>query len=133
MSQASSTARLQGLHSVAVWSSRTSIAFAPNGNGGTRAWFGTAFPRSARAWSRLQADGVSPDRVCGDVVLADYAEVEARWTRTALRSVVPELRNTLTQVAEDANSIVVIADADGVVLWRDGARGVRRPSTHWGS
>ncbi|MDH6287723.1 transcriptional regulator of acetoin/glycerol metabolism [Rhodococcus opacus] len=76
---------------------------------------------------------MSPDRVCGDVVLADYAEVEARWTRTALRSVAPELRNTLTQVAEDANSIVVIADADGVVLWRDGARGVRRPSTHWGS
>ncbi|MDI9948646.1 GAF domain-containing protein [Rhodococcus sp. IEGM 1305] len=78
-----------------------------------------------RSWSRLQADGVSPDR-CEDVVLADYAEVEARRTRTALRSVLPELRNTLTQVAEDANFIVVIADADGVVLWREGSRGVRK-------
>ncbi|ANS26266.1 transcriptional regulator [Rhodococcus opacus] len=78
-----------------------------------------------RSWSRLQADGVSPDR-CEDVVLADYAEVEARRTRTALRSVLPELRDTLTQVAEDANFIVVIADADGVVLWREGSRGVRK-------
>ena len=78
-----------------------------------------------RSWSRLQADGVSPDR-CEDVVLADYAEVEARRTRTALRSVLPELRNALTQVAEDANFIVVIADADGVVLWREGSRGVRK-------
>ncbi|MGW5145489.1 GAF domain-containing protein [Rhodococcus koreensis] len=78
-----------------------------------------------RSWSRLQADGVSPDS-CEDVVLADCAEVEARRTRTALRSVLPELRSALAQVAEDANFIVVIADSDGVVLWREGSRGLRK-------
>ncbi|MEN0137377.1 MAG: GAF domain-containing protein [Rhodococcus sp. (in: high G+C Gram-positive bacteria)] len=79
----------------------------------------------ARSWSRLQADGVSPAR-CEDVALAEFAELEARRTRSALRSVLPELRSTLTEVAVDANFIVVVADSDGVVLWREGARGVQR-------
>lgn len=79
----------------------------------------------ARSWSRLQAGGVIPDH-CADVEPADFAEIEERRTRTALRSVLPELRNTLTQVADDANFIVVIADADGVLLWREGSRGVRK-------
>ena len=79
----------------------------------------------ARSWSRLQADGVSPAR-CEDVVLADCSELESRRTRTALRSILPELRSTLTEVADEANFIVVIADTDGVVLWREGSRGVRK-------
>ena len=86
-----------------------------------------ALPRDvvARSWSRLQAGGVSPDH-CADVEPADFSEIEARRTRTALRTVLPELRSTLTQVADDANFIVVIADADGVLLWREGSRGVRK-------
>ncbi|MCQ4122559.1 GAF domain-containing protein [Rhodococcus tibetensis] len=79
----------------------------------------------ARSWSRLQAGGVSPAR-CEDVVLADCSELESRRTRTSLRSVLPELRSTLTEVADDANFIVVIADTDGVVLWREGSRAVRK-------
>jgi hypothetical protein len=79
----------------------------------------------ARSWSRLQAEGVSPAR-CEDVVFADCSELESRRTRTALRSVLPELRSTLTEVADDAKFIVVIADTDGVVLWRDGSRVVRK-------
>ncbi|MDX5453183.1 MAG: transcriptional regulator, partial [Rhodococcus sp. (in: high G+C Gram-positive bacteria)] len=79
----------------------------------------------ARSWSRLRADGVSPAR-CEDVVLADTSELEARRARSALRSVLPELRGTLTEVASDANFIVVVADSDGVVLWREGARDVQR-------
>jgi transcriptional regulator of acetoin/glycerol metabolism len=79
----------------------------------------------ARSWSRLKADGVSPAQ-CEDVKLAEFSELETRRTRTAMRSVLPELRSTLIPVADDANFIVVVADADGVVLWREGSRRVQK-------
>ena len=79
----------------------------------------------ARSWSRVAAGGLTPDH-CGASTVADFSELEARRSRTALRSVLPELRTTLTEVAEDAGFIVVVADADGVLLWREGAKTVKR-------
>ena len=86
-----------------------------------------AQPRTvvARSWSRVAAGGLTPDH-CGASTVADFSELEARRSRTALRSVLPELRTTLTEVAEDAGFIVVVADADGVLLWREGAKTVKR-------
>src|SRR3546814_13817670 len=73
-----------------------------------------AQPRTvvARSWSRVAAGGLTPDH-CGASTVADFSELEARRSRTALRSVLPELRTTLTEVAEDAGFIVVVADAAG--------------------
>ncbi|MES9514541.1 GAF domain-containing protein [Rhodococcus erythropolis] len=86
-----------------------------------------AQPRTvvARSWSRVAAGGLTPDH-CGASAVADFSELESRRSRTALRSVLPELRTTLTEVAEDAGFIVVVADADGVLLWREGAKTVKR-------
>ncbi|MBF4477825.1 hypothetical protein SAMN02745947_05170 [Rhodococcus rhodochrous J3] len=79
----------------------------------------------ARSWSRLQTVGVSPAR-CEDIVVVECADLESRRTRTPLRAVLPELRSTLTTVAGEANFVVVLADADGVVLWREGSHSVCR-------
>lgn len=38
----------------------------------------------------------------------------------------PILREELTSVAEQAAHIMVVVDADGIVLWRDGSAAVRR-------
>ena len=78
----------------------------------------------ARSWMRARAQGVDPD--LGDPpgpLAAD--EVEQRRVRSPLQRVLPELRAALTSVAEDARHIMVVTDADGVLLWREGSNPVR--------
>jgi GAF domain len=78
----------------------------------------------ARSWMRARAQGVDPD--LGDPpgpLAAD--EVEQRRVRSPLQRVLPELRAALTSVAEDARHIMVVTDADGVLLWREGSTAVR--------
>ena len=78
----------------------------------------------ARSWMRARAQGVDPD--LGDPpgpLAAD--EVELRRVRSPLHRVLPELRAALTSVAEDARHIMVVTDADGVLLWREGSNPVR--------
>ena len=43
----------------------------------------------------------------------------------AAAGVLPELRAALTAVAEDARHVMVVTDADGVLLWREGSTRVR--------
>ena len=78
----------------------------------------------ARSWRRARAQGVDPD--LGDPpgpIGPD--EVERRRTSSLISRVLPELRAALTSVAEDARHIMVITDADGVLLWREGSTAVR--------
>lgn len=79
----------------------------------------------ARSWSRVSAGGLDPDR-CGTVEPLGPAEVERRRRRSLLREVVPELRSALAAFAEDARFVMVVCDADGVLLWREGSSAVRR-------
>jgi hypothetical protein len=79
----------------------------------------------ARSWQRVRAQGVDPDQGSSPgPVGAD--EVERRRTTSPLQRVLPELRAALTSVADDARHIMVVTDADGVLLWREGASQVRR-------
>src|ERR1700754_3208717 len=79
----------------------------------------------ARSWRRVRAQGVDPDlgNPPGPV---SVEEVEQRRIGSPLNRVLPELRAALTSVAEDARHIMVITDADGVLLWREGSCAVRR-------
>ena len=78
----------------------------------------------ARSWLRVQAQGVDPDRRDPPGPL-DASQVEQRRTRSPLLQVLPALRAALTAVAEDARHVMVITDADGVLLWREGSTRVR--------
>lgn len=78
----------------------------------------------ARSWSRVLAAGLDPDgdngrepRPAGDL------EERRRTSRLAL--VVDEVRRVLTSVADAAQFLVVVTDAEGVVLWREGSPRVR--------
>ncbi|WP_439379302.1 GAF domain-containing protein [Amycolatopsis lexingtonensis] len=77
-----------------------------------------------RSWRRVAAQGVDPDRPPAPDPVG-VAEVERRRSGCRLSEVLPELRGSLTSVAEDAHHLMVVTDADGVVLWREGARRVR--------
>lgn len=78
----------------------------------------------ARSWRRVQAQGVDPDRREPPGPLG-ASEVEQRRTTSLLQGVLPELRAALTAVAEDARHVMVVTDADGVLLWREGSNRVR--------
>jgi hypothetical protein len=77
-----------------------------------------------RSWVRVRGHGVSPD--LGDPPgPLDPVEVERRRLASPLNRVLPELRASLTSVADDARHVMVITDARGVVLWREGSPAVR--------
>ena len=85
-----------------------------------------ASPRAvvARSWTRMRADGHDPDRACtGRQVGVDV--VEERRRASPLHAVLPGLRSSLASVADEAQHIMVVCDAEGVVLWRAGCEGVR--------
>lgn len=85
----------------------------------------------ARSWLRVRAHGVDPE--LGDPPdPAGIDEVERRRVRSPLRAVLPELRAALTSVAEDASHVMVITDADGVLLWREGSVRVRHRADRLG-
>jgi hypothetical protein len=92
-----------------------------------------ADPRAlvARSWQRVRAQGVDPD--LGDPPgPAAPDEVEQRRERSPLNRVLPELRAALTSVAEDARHVMVVTDADGVLLWREGSNQVRHRADRLG-
>ncbi|UGU29921.1 transcriptional regulator [Mycolicibacterium smegmatis] len=88
-------------------------------------------PLVARSWERLCAHGISPDD-CARSNPVSLSEVENRRSRSDLRKVLPELRAVLGTAAASADFVVVIADNDGIVLWRDGAQAVRRTADQLG-
>jgi hypothetical protein len=77
-----------------------------------------------RSWSRVLRLGLDPDRPRARDPLPLEA-VEARRRDSTLALVVDELRRVLGSVADASHFLVVVTDADGVVLWREGSAGTR--------
>ncbi|GAB3728545.1 GAF domain-containing protein [Nocardiopsis nanhaiensis] len=78
----------------------------------------------ARSWSRVLEMGVDPDGANPRLVLP-LDQIERRRRESPLAPVVDELRRMLADVAEASQCLMVITDADGVILWRDGATRIR--------
>ncbi len=85
----------------------------------------------ARSWQRARAQGVNPD-LDDPPGPVGAGEVEHRRSASPLQRVLPELRAALTSVADDARHIMVITDADGVLLWREGSTAVRHGADRLG-
>ena len=78
-----------------------------------------------RSWHRMRAAGHDADRI-GRVEPAAHPVVEERRRRSALALVIDGLRDSLASVAEEAGHLMVVTDADGMVLWRAGSPVIRR-------
>ncbi|WP_236239348.1 GAF domain-containing protein [Streptomyces sp. CC228A] len=81
------------------------------------------------SWQRMLREGVDPDRDRRSDLLP-AAELEARRAASPLLHVLPVLREGLMQlpgsVADPVRHIMVVADAEGRVLWREGHSSVLR-------
>lgn len=76
-----------------------------------------------RSWSRMLELGLD---VSGSPrAMVSLAELELRRRRSGLEPVIGELRQLLGRAAETSPFVVVVTDADGVILWRVGSARVR--------
>lgn len=79
-------------------------------------------PRSvvSESWQRSLAAHVDPDRHTPPAVLRD-AELPDLRIAHPLNEVMPLLRSTLVSIADEAMHVMLVTDADGTILWREGA------------
>src|SRR5262245_33255665 len=86
----------------------------------------TEVPRHtiAASWRRVSAVGLDPG-AGAEIPPLGAAEVARRRIASGLAEVIPALTESLRSVI-DAGQLVVVADADGWVLWREGGHAVRR-------
>lgn len=78
-----------------------------------------------RSWDRMLRLGLDPAGGNRRLVAAE-ADVEARRQRSKLRLIIDEMKTVLLQAPDAATFILVVTDAEGVILWRDGATVARR-------
>ncbi|PIB12127.1 MULTISPECIES: GAF domain-containing protein [Streptomyces] len=82
-------------------------------------------PVIGQSWQRVKRFGLDPEQST-DSVLLQTDELEHRRTSTALADVMPTLSGGLGAVADASLQIMVVTDAEGRVLWREGNPGVLR-------
>ncbi|MYW64186.1 GAF domain-containing protein [Streptomyces sp. SID8379] len=88
-------------------------------------------PVIGESWGRMLRGGVDPDRDVRTSLLS-VDEVEERRQSSPLLPVLPVLREGLVAVAEAAQHIMVISDAEGRILWREGHPAVLRKGDRLG-
>lgn len=84
-----------------------------------------------RSWDRMLRLGLDPGGGNHRVVAAE-ADIEFRRQRSKLRLIVEEMKSVLLRAPDAASFILVVTDADGVILWRDGATAARRQADSLG-
>ncbi|MCB5168771.1 GAF domain-containing protein [Streptomyces bambusae] len=88
-------------------------------------------PEIAASWRRMLAGGVHPDVDARSRTLS-VAETEQRRRESPLREVLPVLREGLLPALDEALHIMVVADADGRLLWREGHASILRKADRLG-
>ncbi|MEV0226098.1 GAF domain-containing protein [Streptomyces sp. NPDC050704] len=88
-------------------------------------------PVIGESWGRMLRSGVDPDHDFRAGLLG-RDEIERRRRDSPLRHALPVLREGLLSVADVAHHIMVVADAEGRVLWREGSRSVLRKADGFG-
>jgi GAF domain len=79
----------------------------------------------ARSWTRVLELGLDPDGMSTCDPLG-MDEVERRRRESPLNGVIDELKQVVSSVADASHFLMVVTDADGVLLWREGSSSVRR-------
>ncbi|MFI2380029.1 GAF domain-containing protein [Streptomyces sp. NPDC018964] len=88
-------------------------------------------PVIGQSWERMLRSGVDPDHGFRSGLLSSE-EVQRRREASPLRQVLPVLREGLLSVADVAHQIMVVADGEGRVLWREGSAPVLRKADELG-
>jgi hypothetical protein len=77
------------------------------------------------SWRRSAAAGVDPSGGRIAPVVADADETSARWEVHPLAELAPLIRSCLAATADESGHLIVVSDANGVLLWVEGNARVR--------
>jgi hypothetical protein len=77
------------------------------------------------SWRRSAAAGVDPSGVRIAPVVADADETTARWEIHPLAETAPVIRACLAASADESRHLIVVSDANGILLWVEGNPTVR--------
>ena len=92
----------------------------------------TARPLVDDSWQRAIGIGMDPDRGRELPDRLGPDEVEFRRHNGKLARVMPVLGDVLLPAAEDAGHVMVVVDATGIVLWRDGPGKIQQHAARLG-
>jgi len=70
----------------------------------------------ADSWRRSLDAGVDPSGRRLAPVAADRSEASARWEEHPLREAAALIRDCLASIADESEHLIVLSDADGVLL-----------------
>ncbi|HEV7964341.1 MAG TPA: GAF domain-containing protein, partial [Actinoplanes sp.] len=79
----------------------------------------------AESWSRSEVAGISPSHSRAPTMFTDRREVRERWEAHPLEVAAPLIRRWLGRVADESEHLIVVSDAEGLLLWLDGDARVR--------
>jgi hypothetical protein len=79
----------------------------------------------ADSWRRSAAAGVDPSGLQVAPQVADADEASARWEIHPLAEMAPLIRSCLAATADESQHLIVVSDANGVLLWVEGNAMVR--------
>ncbi|MCW3066278.1 MAG: transcriptional regulator [Solirubrobacterales bacterium] len=79
----------------------------------------------ADSWQRSYAAGIDSSDVRVAPALADADEASARWQAHPLAAAAPVIRDCLESIAAEAGHLIVVSDAEGMLLWIEGPPMVR--------
>jgi signal transduction histidine kinase len=79
----------------------------------------------ADSWRRSRAAGIDPSGGRSAPPAADRGETSARWESHPLADAAPLIRDRLASVADATGHLIVVSDADGVLLQLEGDARVR--------
>ncbi|WP_455358307.1 GAF domain-containing protein [Streptomyces sp. SYSU K21746] len=82
-------------------------------------------PEIGESWRRMLSSGVDPDRGSRAHLLS-AEETERRRQSSPLREILPVLREGLLPAIDETLHIMVVSDAEGRLLWREGHASVLR-------
>jgi len=77
------------------------------------------------SWRRSAAAGVDPSGLRIAPVIADADEASARWEMHPLAKMAPLIRSCLAATADESRHLIVVSDANGLLLWVEGNAVVR--------
>ncbi|CAL9358160.1 hypothetical protein SUDANB121_00618 [Nocardiopsis dassonvillei] len=76
------------------------------------------------SWNRVRRFGIDPDAGPPPRVVSPD-ELHRRREESPIAEVLPLIRRSLVSVADEADHIMLVTDASGQVLWRDGSHRIR--------
>jgi signal transduction histidine kinase len=79
----------------------------------------------ADSWRRSRLAGIDPSSTRAPTTFEDQRDVRERWESHPLQAAAPLIRRWLGRFGDESDNLIVVSDAQGLLLWLEGDARVR--------